>query len=132
MLVLLIIIILLGILFKVYERVVPVPGVAAFDPKSKKERGETVLLDVRDYDMASKDPVEGSVHLPFAYIKRYVHKIEKKEIVLIVSDQLSLNLSVRFLKRKGFKITGYNKRESIEWTKKQESINQNIEGQTTK
>ena len=129
MLVLLIIIILLGILFMVYERVVPVTGVAAFDPKRKKVRKETVLLDVRDYDMASNDPVEGSVHLPLAYIRRYVHKIEMREIVLIVSDQLSLNLSVRFLQRKGFTITGYYKREPIEWTQKK-SINQNIEGQT--
>jgi rhodanese-related sulfurtransferase len=106
MLILIILLILSGILFVIYERAVPVNGVPSVDIESQKLRAEIVLLDVRDYQLAAKYPVEGAFHLPFAYIKRHFRDISSNQVVIVASDQLLLNLSVRFLKRRGFNVIG--------------------------
>ncbi|GAE35535.1 hypothetical protein JCM9157_2647 [Halalkalibacter akibai JCM 9157] len=84
----------------------PVNGINYFDLESDQLRKEVVLVDVRDYNGATKLPVEGVIHLPFAYIKRHFREIKSKEVVLVVSDPILLNLSVRFLRRKGFHVIG--------------------------
>jgi hypothetical protein len=99
---------LLGFLFMVYQRIVPVTGIPTVDLHKKNENKKIVLVDVRDYHIATKHPVEDVTQLPFAYVKRHYREIKSKDIVIVVSDQLLLNLSVRFFKSKGFNIIGYH------------------------
>jgi rhodanese-related sulfurtransferase len=105
-LILLVIIILLGQIYAIFQRYAPVYGVPCIDIENEVLREKVVLLDVRDYNIAANKPVEGVFHLPHAYLKRHYEEIKGKEIVVVVSDRLLLNLSVRFLRRKGFKIVG--------------------------
>lgn len=99
-------ILLVGLLFGIYQRYVPVYGVKLLDIEKETPREHVQLLDVRDYHLAAKYPVQGVFHLPYAYLKRHYGEIGSREIVLVVSDRLLLNLSVRFLRRKGFHIVG--------------------------
>ena len=103
--------ILLWILYVIYERYVPVRGIPTVDIKTQLLGRNLVLLDVRDYNISAKGRVEGVEHLPYAYIKRYYQEIKGRDIVLVVSDQILLNMSARFLRRRRFNIIGYYKVE---------------------
>ncbi|RXI96139.1 sulfurtransferase [Anaerobacillus alkaliphilus] len=111
-------IILLGIvtivfLFFLYERYVPIIGIRSVDVQTEKFDENVVLLDVRDYNIAFKSPVkEVSIHLPLAYLKRNFQDVRGKNVVVIASDQLLVNLSARFLRRRGIRIIGYYTQQS--------------------
>ncbi|WP_167577665.1 sulfurtransferase [Ammoniphilus sp. YIM 78166] len=90
----------------VYPRYVPVLGVECMDGE-KKTPGDVEVIDLRDYNQADQPTLQGNIHLPYAYLKRHYGQIKKKKVVVVVADQLSLNLSVRFLRRKGFRVVGY-------------------------
>lgn len=66
-----------------------------------------VYLDVRDYQDASHKPVQGAFNLPYAYLKRHHNQISSYQVVVVASDPVLKNLSIRFLKGHGFKVVGY-------------------------
>ncbi len=100
--------VLVSSLFFIYERYVPVIGIKRIDVPNDNLRENMILLDVRDYHIASKKPIHGeTIHLPLAYLKRYYQDVRGKEIVIVASDLLLVNLSARFLRRKGIKVIGY-------------------------
>jgi hypothetical protein len=93
--------------YMMYQRYAPIHGVPCVNLNQVnclKER--TVLVDIRDYNLAASKPVNGVFLMPFAYLKRHYEAIEGRDIVLVVSDVLAFNLGVRFLRRKGFNIVG--------------------------
>ncbi|WP_379971248.1 hypothetical protein [Ectobacillus sp. sgz5001026] len=103
-----ILLILLLICYQLYERYVPVYGVNKITNEDCKETIRNVVcLDVRDYQDAYKDPIEGSKNLPYGYLKRYLDEIENRDIVIIASDAILKNISIRLLRRHGFRIQGY-------------------------
>ncbi|MDC3412962.1 sulfurtransferase [Terrihalobacillus insolitus] len=78
------------------------------DIKKIHSNHNLTFLDVRDYVVSSNDSVNNAVNIPYAYLKRYYRKInQRKGVILVVSDPLLLNVSVRFLRRKNIKIEGY-------------------------
>ena len=85
----------------------PVQGICHVDIKKTNVDRNVTLLDVRDYIEASNNPVPNSVNIPYAYLKRYYQEVKSKNVVLIVSDPLLLNVSVRYLRNKHFKVIGY-------------------------
>ncbi|KUP04406.1 hypothetical protein Q73_13175 [Bacillus coahuilensis m2-6] len=89
----------------VYNRHFPVSGLKRI-PDIEAYSKEYTVLDVRDYN-AVKETTKGSLHIPHAYLKRYYKEIPTREVVIIVSDSLLRNVSVRMLKRYGFQIKGY-------------------------
>ncbi|RXT07969.1 sulfurtransferase [Ammoniphilus sp. CFH 90114] len=99
------------LLFTLYRRYVPVGNVPCIDRDQIVPREDVLLLDVRDYNIATMHPVKGVLQLPYAYLKRHYGEIERKDIIIVTSDQLLLNLSVRFLRGKGFSIVGCFKAE---------------------
>ncbi|KAB2334811.1 hypothetical protein F7731_13700 [Cytobacillus depressus] len=66
-----------------------------------------VIVDVRDYNQSYNDPIQGAINIPFAYMKRRYSDISHKNIHIIASDYLEKNMSIRFLRKRGFKIIGY-------------------------
>ncbi|WP_409305581.1 hypothetical protein [Peribacillus sp. SCS-155] len=64
-------------------------------------------MDVRDYPVSAKNPVEGAMPLPVAYLKREIGVVTSKNVHLIVSDRLERNLGIRMMQDNGFKVTGY-------------------------
>lgn len=66
------------------------------------------FLDVRDYNVSYKNPIAGSTNIPIAYLKRYCDEVPDCEIHVVASNQLEKNFSVRFLRKQGFRVTGYS------------------------
>lgn len=94
-------------MFYLYQRYVPVRHVPNMDMTNKDLEKHIVYLDVRDYQDASHKPVQGAMNLPYAYLKRHHDQIKSCEVVVVASDPVLKNLSIRFLKGQGFKVVGY-------------------------
>ncbi len=94
-------------MFYLYQRHFPVRQVPSLEEANKNIGDNIVVVDVRDYQDATHKPVQGAFNLPYAYLKRHHHQIAKGEIVVVASDPVLKNLSVRFLKGHGFKVVGY-------------------------
>ncbi|MEX3711622.1 hypothetical protein ABFV99_04400 [Cytobacillus horneckiae] len=94
-------------LFMRYRPVIGVDCSASYDnyPDSIS------VLDVRDYSQSNKNLSEGSINIPIAYLNRYYHEIKGKEIHVIAPSQLEKNMSIRFLRKKGFSVIGYTLRK---------------------
>ena len=65
------------------------------------------IVDIREYHESNLDSMNGRIHIPYAYLKRFYNEIPKTQLHVIASDRLELNLGVRFLQRKGFNIVSY-------------------------
>lgn len=115
-------VLLLGLLLSMYKRYIPVSGVPRLAMANEFKQEHVTYLDVRDYNIADQYPVKGVFQLPYAYLKRHYGEINNKAIVVVASDQLLLNLSVRFLRRKGFDIVGCYLTEGEELATKPASL----------
>jgi rhodanese-related sulfurtransferase len=99
------IILLLIIIGFLYIRYMPVTGVECSDIMSDAD--SVKILDVRDYNVSYKDPILHSINIPIGYMKRYYHEINHRNIYIVASNQLEKNMSIRFLRKKGYKVLGY-------------------------
>ncbi|WP_142247912.1 rhodanese-like domain-containing protein [Alkalihalobacterium alkalinitrilicum] len=97
--------ILFFIMILLYRRFVPVRGVKCTNLIHINE--DIKILDIRDYNIASHQPITRAINIPFAYIKRYYHPFKGKKVVVISNDVVAKNLCIRFLKQKGVTVTGY-------------------------
>jgi hypothetical protein len=107
---LIMVITIIAVLFVVYSmfyRYFPVKGIHCIPPEKIIIDNNLTLLDVRDYNVSSSDTVTNALNIPYAYLKRYYREVSGKSIVLIVSDPLLLNVSVRYLRRKNIQVVGY-------------------------
>jgi len=93
------------IAFFFYIRYVPVHGVPCIG--SLFQYNDVKILDVRDYNQSYKDPVENSINIPVAYLKRNYHELSDSNVIVVASDSLEKNISIRFLKNKGVNVLGY-------------------------
>ncbi|MCT8139214.1 sulfurtransferase (plasmid) [Anaerobacillus sp. CMMVII] len=98
---------LLIVMFYLYQRYFPIWYVPRMDVAKVNYGNNIVYLDVRDYQDASHKPVQGAFNLPYAYLKRHHDQITSCEVVVVASDPVLKNLSIRFLKGHGFKVVGY-------------------------
>lgn len=90
-----------------FRRHFPIFGIPSILNLSHLNHHNGVMLDTRNYNDNSYDRVPGSIQIPYAYLARYYHEIPKEPIHLIVNNTLDRNLSVRFLREKGFEIKRY-------------------------
>jgi rhodanese-related sulfurtransferase len=90
-----------------YQRYFPIWHVPNMDVANINYENNIVYLDVRDYQDASHKPVQGAVNLPYAYLKRHHDQISSRQVVVVASDPVLKNLSIRFLKGHGFKVVAY-------------------------
>ncbi|MHA6252716.1 hypothetical protein [Oceanobacillus sp. CAU 1775] len=102
-----IVLFMLFIINSFYKRYVPIFGFTCIELDKISGNTDTVVVDVRDYSIAHRFPVEGAVNIPFSYLKRYYHDIKHRNIFLVASELIDIKLSVRFLAKKGIEINGY-------------------------
>jgi hypothetical protein len=95
------------ITYSLFYTYIPVKGICCIDIEKPPPDSHITFLDVRDYNVASSDSVSNAINIPYAYLKRYYHEVNSKNVIVIVSDPLLLNVTVRFLKRKNIKVVGY-------------------------
>lgn len=93
------------IIYVLYQRYVPVRGIKCINSLSSVDKNKAII-DVRDFQDSSKDNIQGSVAIPLAYLKRSAQEVANKEIIVIVDHEILLNLSVRLLRKQGFKVIG--------------------------
>ena len=105
-----ILILLFALIFinSIFKRYYPVKGIPCIDQYKQRQDSQIVILDIRDFNEAPQRSDEASLHIPYAYLRRYYKKIPDKNIHLIAQDPLELNLGLRFLARKGFKVVSYS------------------------
>ncbi|EDL66785.1 hypothetical protein [Bacillus sp. SG-1] len=103
---LLLIIIAVSMIIALYKRYFPVTGVQRLN-KTPNKTESIQILDVRDYNQSFNDPIQNSVNLPVAYLKRNWHELAGAQIHIVASTNLEKNMSIRMLRRKGYEITGY-------------------------
>lgn len=100
--------ILFLIMFYLYQRYFPIWYVQKFNLSSNRQIDRNIIfVDVRDYQIASREPVQGALNLPYAYLKRHYKQITSCQVVVVASDPVLKNLSIRFLKGQGFNVVGY-------------------------
>ncbi|MCP8615397.1 rhodanese-like domain-containing protein [Salirhabdus salicampi] len=98
----------------IYRRYMPVFGVSNISGNvsiCNKKSNNIIIVDARDFQTSSQDMIKGSQNIPLAYIRRQYVDIPSKRIIVIASDAVEKNLSIRFLQKKGFTIVGYSIRK---------------------
>ncbi|MBE3570554.1 MAG: sulfurtransferase [Bacillales bacterium] len=105
---LLILFIIFICLKELYKRYHPVKGIPCIDQMKLRQDGQITFLDIRDYNEVKKTDDHTSLNIPYAYLKRFYKDIPQKNIHLIAQDPMELNLGIRFLARKGFKVISYS------------------------
>ncbi|KAA0546610.1 hypothetical protein FZW96_15335 [Bacillus sp. BGMRC 2118] len=110
---LIITLLVIGIIaFIIYKRYYPVRGVECGTISPTEQSIE--IVDVRDYNQSYKNPIEGSINIPMAYLNRYFSEISKKKIHIVAANHLDMNMSIRFFRQKGFKVIGYTLTDCME------------------
>ncbi|WP_442599723.1 hypothetical protein [Neobacillus sp. D3-1R] len=100
------IMIVTALLILLYRRYIPVCGVQCMNvPATLND--DVIIIDVRDYNQSYKDSNHKSIHIPIAYLKRYVKEIPNTKLHVIAADPLEKNMSIRFLRKQGYQIIGY-------------------------
>ncbi|MFD2759658.1 hypothetical protein [Lentibacillus juripiscarius] len=104
------ILILLFVLVLVYRRYIPVAGIGNMPLHSVSyNSNDVVFVDMRDYQLSCRDPIECAYQLPLPYLKRYIHELPTdKQVVIVASDYEGKNLGARFLKQKRINVIGYH------------------------
>ncbi|WP_223700623.1 rhodanese-like domain-containing protein [Sutcliffiella deserti] len=103
-----IVLIVLGIISAaLYIRYFPIRGIPCVSSLSTNE-DIIKIVDVRDYNQAYKDSIRESINIPVAYLKRNYSELPKSKIIILASNHLEKNISIRFLRKRGFEIIGYS------------------------
>jgi rhodanese-related sulfurtransferase len=90
-----------------YRRYYPVSGIPCIDIADERIK-DMIVLDIRDYNETTEQPIANSLHIPYAYLKRHFSTIPSKSIHIIANDEIEKNLGIRFLRRHGFDVQGYS------------------------
>lgn len=97
-------------LLVLYQRYIPIWGIKELSGRTTGlfSRKDVVFLDTRDYQTSCKDKMGDAHCLPLSYLKRHYADLPiDKDIIVIASDQIESNLSIRFLTKKNFRVVGY-------------------------
>lgn len=92
-----------------YRRYVPVRGVWKIELSevAVKHDSRVTIVDTRSYQISFKNAIEQAYCLPLAYLNRHFRYIPNKDVIIVASDYVDKNLSIRLLKRKGIQVVGY-------------------------
>ena len=89
-----------------YKRYFPVPG-ARFIALNDLKLDKIKIIDVRDFNESYKNPITGAANIPIAYLKRNLKDIPNDLLHVVGSSDIEINIGIRFLKQKGFRVNGY-------------------------
>lgn len=92
-----------------YKRYIPVSNVKVINPNMTN----VTVVDIRDFNESYKSPIPDAVNVPTAYLKRYHREIPDSDLHIIASGKLEMNLGIRYLRKKGYRIVGCSIRNEI-------------------
>jgi hypothetical protein len=94
------------ILGSLYLRYFPVRGVPCVS--SLNQGADSIkMVDVRDYTQSYKDPIPGSTNIPVMYLNRNYRELSRMQVLVVASNRLEKNISIRFLRKKDINVVGY-------------------------
>lgn len=99
-----ILMIVLLLCIMLYRRHFPVLGIPCLTIGDDKLG--SVVLDLRDYNI-DVNHNQSDFRVPYAYLKRFIQEIPYQQLHVIANDRLELNLGVRYLKSKGYRVVSY-------------------------
>lgn len=86
-----------------YRRYFPIRGIVC---KKNVVGDYVVVLDIRDYN--EKRSLTGvSLQIPYAYLRRNFNEIPDEPLHVIATNRIDLNLGIRFLLKKGFRVSSF-------------------------
>ncbi|MFX3624810.1 MAG: rhodanese-like domain-containing protein [Ectobacillus sp.] len=91
-----------------YKRYYPVRSVPCIQNWRGIQKENAVILDIRDYNESSHDPIAHALNIPYAYLPRFYKDIPAKPVHVVASQKLDRNLGIRFLTKKGFEVKSYS------------------------
>jgi rhodanese-related sulfurtransferase len=97
----------IAILVILYLRYFPALGVKCYQLEAL-DFTKLKIIDVRDYNVSYKNPIEGSLNIPLGYLKRNINEIPHSDLHLVVSSLLEKNVGARVLRQKGYRVVGYS------------------------
>ncbi|OIJ19270.1 hypothetical protein BKP45_14030 [Anaerobacillus alkalidiazotrophicus] len=106
--------------YYLYRRHFPVKGIECIKLDKIVKTNNAYILDIRDYELAHHHQIKGTINIPLAYLKRNYRGLNEKNVYIIASNIVDVNISSRFLLRKGIKINGFylihhpNKKSNIQ------------------
>ncbi|MGE8205960.1 hypothetical protein ACQKP0_15520 [Heyndrickxia sp. NPDC080065] len=80
------------------------------------------VIDIRDYNISYNNPIDGSINIPVAYLKRFINEIPNNDVHIVVSNLLERNVGVRLLRQFEFNVMGYTILDPKEKNKNIESL----------
>ncbi|WP_413361805.1 hypothetical protein AA0X71_10320 [Robertmurraya sp. 2P01SA] len=90
----------------IFIRYLPVWGARCIQMLEIDEKNMTIV-DVRDYNQSYKDPTQATINIPVAYLNRYFHEIPGQQVHVVAANTLEKNISIRFLRKKGYAVHSY-------------------------
>ncbi|GEL08727.1 rhodanese-like domain-containing protein [Salisediminibacterium halotolerans] len=94
-------------------RYIPLKGVNQISASSLTEfttgtdvKNKPLVIDVREFHEAKREPVRNSTNIPLPYLKRHYPRENKSPVLIVGKDSVEINLAARFLKKKGFCVAG--------------------------
>lgn len=96
-----IILVVLGLARYVPVKGIPMVNMTNLDPN------KVTILDVRDFNESYKSAVAGAINIPVAYLNRSLNELPGNEVHLLVANSLEKNISVRLLRKKGYRVSGF-------------------------
>ncbi|KAA9022621.1 rhodanese-like domain-containing protein [Niallia endozanthoxylica] len=109
------------VIFILYRRYFPVLGVQC-NHFSDLDLDKINVIDVRDFNESCKNPIEGAINIPIAYLKRNYHEIPNRDLHLVALSLVEKNMGIRLLRQKGFRVTGYTIMEQEKFSLKENSL----------
>ncbi|MFA9556977.1 hypothetical protein ACERII_06725 [Evansella sp. AB-rgal1] len=102
------IVLFIAIISLLYKSYIPVLGLTQCSDDILDSYDSTVtVLDVRDYNISYKLEMNRKINIPLPYLKRYSNDIIGKQLIVVTSNNVGKNVSIRFLRKKGFEVIGY-------------------------
>ena len=95
---------LISVVVMLYKRAVPVSGVPC---KNKIQESGAVVVDLRDYNDSSDNPVAGGINIPVAYLNRSHTDIPGKKVHVVAGGTMEKNIGIRILRKKGYRVVSY-------------------------
>ena len=94
------------VLYFLFRRNIQIARIPQIDEK-ELELTRLNIVDLRDYNVSYKSPIENAMNIPVPYIKRHYKDIKSNDLIVAASNRLEKNVGIRILRRKGFKVVGY-------------------------
>ncbi|WP_257535863.1 hypothetical protein [Mesobacillus foraminis] len=82
-----------------YKRYIPVLGVHHTD-SNKVNAADVTIIDIRNFNVSTKNPIDGAINLPVAYLHRHFREINDCLLHVVAANALEKMLGFASCRKK--------------------------------